>query len=243
MVYGLISDIHASLEAFDAVLAELAGVDAFLCLGDIVGYGPDPAACIARLRGLSPLTCIAGNHDLAAVGHYELDWFNPYARQAIVWTDDQLSADEKAYLSSLSLTAQVGDALLVHGALPQPMDYITNVMEAAVTFGAMSGSLCFVGHTHVAEYYREKAGSRFCEQVPLWAGGEIALEAELRYIVNPGSIGQPRDGNPQASFGIYDTEKGTVEVRRVGYDIKAVQQKMRDAGLPEYLIERLERGR
>ncbi len=242
MVYGLISDIHANLEAFEAVLAELAGVDAYLCLGDIVGYGPDPTACVERLRELPGLICVAGNHDLAAVGRYDLDWFNPYARAAIEWTAHQISSDDASYLSALPLTVEAAGATLVHGSLPEPMDYITDTQAALVCFQAMPGRLCFVGHTHVAEYYRQRPGDASAEQRSLYSGGRVECKPEFRCIINVGSVGQPRDGNPAASCGLFDPEAGTVEVRRVGYDIAAVQRKMRAARLPEYLAERLSRG-
>ncbi len=243
MTYGLISDIHGNLEALTATLAELAGVDAFLCLGDIVGYGPDPGACVDLIREQPRLTCIAGNHDLAALGHYDLNSFNPYARKAIEWTKSQLSADQTAYLAPLQETAQVDDAIIVHGSLPGHMDYITNTDRAMDCFDAMSESLCLVGHTHVAEYYSNRPGSRVCEQVSLLRGGEILLEPGLRYIVNPGAVGQPRDGNPAASCGIYDTEARTLKVRRVSYEVSVVQEKMRRVGLPDSLIDRLTFGR
>ena len=243
MIYGLLSDIHANLEALEAVLAELGGLNAFLCLGDIVGYGPDPGPCVDRVRELPNLTCVAGNHDLAALGHYDIKWFNPYAGQAILWTSGQLSADQKSFLSSLPLASDVPQALLVHGSLAEPMAYINTPIEAVQCFDEMPDSLCFVGHTHIAEYYRQPAETRFCEQVSLWSGGQVTLEPELRYIVNPGAIGQPRDGNPAAGFGIYDAEAGVVEVRRVSYDIAGTQEKMRRAGLPDYLIQRLSVGR
>jgi len=242
MTYGLISDIHANLEAFEAVLADLAGVDAYLCLGDIVGYGPDPGACIDRLCALPQLTCVVGNHDLAAIGRYDLGWFNPYARDAIVWTSDQLSPEHNSYLASLPLTAEAAGAVLVHGALPEHMEYTTTPQEAMTTFEAFSGPLCFIGHTHVAEYYRHRPGTRLCAQASLWSGGRILLDPEVRFVVNPGSIGQPRDDNPHASFGIYDTDARVIEVKRLRYDIRAVQTKMRKAKLPGYLIERLGRG-
>jgi predicted phosphodiesterase len=243
MTYGLISDIHGNLEAFEAALAELREVDGFLCLGDIVGYGPDPTACIERLRQLPRLTCIAGNHDLAAVGRYDLTWFNDYAREALLWTQEQLSSEQASYLGALPLTAEVGKAILVHGSLPKHMDYVTNAWEAMLCFNAMPGALCFLGHTHVAEYYRQRNGSRFAEQIALRSGGDLALEPELRYIVNPGAVGQPRDGNPAASCGIYDPETGALEIRRVAYDVASVQEKVRRAGLPGYLADRLQEGR
>jgi len=243
MRYGLISDIHANLEALDAVLAELSSVDAFICLGDIVGYGPDPGPCISRIRDLPHLTCIAGNHDLAAVGRYDLDLFNEYARRAIVWTSKQLSPDDRSYLGSLPRTLELDGATLVHGALPDHMGYILTVEDAAGTFREMPGPLCFVGHTHVAEYYRNRNGTSFYDQLSLYAGGSLTLEPDLRYIINPGSIGQPRDSNPFASFGIYDAGARAVETRRVPYDIAGVQEKMRQADLPAYLANRLADGR
>lgn len=243
MVYGLISDIHGNLEALEAVLAELSGVEAFLCLGDVVGYGPDPAACVERVRELPNLTCVAGNHDLAAVGDYDVSWFNLYAGQAIVWTSRQLTAEQKAYLSSLWRADHVAGAEVVHGSLAEPMSYITGVGEAIDCFDEMQSQLCFVGHTHVAEYYHRSDDARSCEQVSLLPGGGIKLEAGMSYIINPGAIGQPRDGNSAAAFGIYDPEARTVEVRRIGYDVGRVQEKMQRAGLPVYLIERLARGR
>ncbi len=242
MIYGLISDIHGNLEALEAVLAELAGVEAFLCLGDIVGYGADPVACLQRVRALPDLTCVAGNHDLAAVGHYDVRWFNPYAGQAILWTSRQLAPEHKAYLSSLPLASDVPEAVLVHGSLAEPMAYVTSAAEAMQCFDEMPDGLCLIGHTHVAEYYRQRRETRFCEQVSLWGGGRVALEPDLRYLVNPGAVGQPRDGNPAASFGIYDADAKTIEVRRVSYDIPGAQAKMRQAGLPEYLIVRLTAG-
>jgi diadenosine tetraphosphatase ApaH/serine/threonine PP2A family protein phosphatase len=217
-------------------------VDAYLCLGDIVGYGPDPVACLQRLRELPNLTCIAGNHDLAAIGRYDLDWFNPYARAAVEWTADQLTPDDEAYLAALPLQGDAAGATLTHGSLPEPMDYIIDPRAALVCFEAMPGQLCFVGHTHVAEYYRQDGRQLLPDQLPLYQGGRVAFEAGVRYIVNVGSVGQPRDGNPAASCGLLDPESQAVEVRRVGYDIASVQRKMRRAKLPEYLVERLTRG-
>lgn len=242
MIYGIISDIHSNTEALEAVLARLTGVEAYLCLGDIVGYGPEPSACLERLRGLPNLTCIAGNHDLAATGHYNLDWFNPYARAAVEWTGEQLSPEEHRYLTNLPLRAEVAGATLTHGSLPEPMDYITECAEARACFAEFAGPLCFVGHTHVAEVYRQREGTQACAQESLRRGGEVAIEDGLRYILNPGSIGQPRDGNPAAGCAVWDTEAGTLVVHRVQYEIPAVQGKMRKVGLPEYLAERLGRG-
>jgi diadenosine tetraphosphatase ApaH/serine/threonine PP2A family protein phosphatase len=243
MIYGLVSDIHGNLESLETVLAALPRIDGLLCLGDIVGYGPDPAACLERLREQPGLLAVVGNHDLAACGRYDQDWFNPYAREAIIWTAEQLSAEQKQYLASLPMTLEVAGATLVHGSLPEPMDYITGPREALGCFDALSDSLCFVGHTHVAELYRLRRHTRFCDQVSLWSGGRVVLDPDLRYIINVGAVGQPRDGNPDASFGVWDTEARVVEVTRVAYDIAAVQRKMRAARLPGYLVQRLADGR
>ncbi|MBN1460584.1 MAG: metallophosphoesterase family protein [Armatimonadetes bacterium] len=243
MIYGLISDIHGNLEALEVVLGELTDADGFLCLGDIVGYGADPGPCLTRIRELPNLICVAGNHDLAAVGSYDLSWFNPFARAAIEWTAAKLTDEHASYLRSLPSTAHVDSALLVHGSLPNEMDYITSPAEARLCFDAMPGDLAFVGHTHVAEYYETRRRSRFPQQVSLWSGGEIRIQDRTRYIINPGAIGQPRDGNPAASFGVWDVESGAIAVRRVSYDVEAAQAKMREARLPEYLLERLSVGR
>ncbi len=243
MTYGLISDVHANLEALEAALKELEGVDGFLCMGDLVGYGADPVACVERVRTLPRLICVAGNHDLAAIGSYDLAWFNPFARAAIAWTADQLSPEQKSYLASLPLTAHADGAVIVHGSLPDEMDYITAPDEARLCFDAMPGDLALIGHTHVAEYYRTRRGSRFPEQVALFSGGAIEFRDGVRYIANPGAIGQPRDGNPTASFGLWRVEDRLIEIRRVPYDIEAAQAKMRKAGMPDYLAERLSVGR
>jgi len=243
MTYGLISDIHANLEALEAVLKALGRVDGFLCMGDIVGYGADPGPCLETIRRLPRLVCVAGNHDLAAIGSYHLDLFNPVARDAIKWTAQQLTPDDRSYLGSLPLTAHADGALIVHGSLPDEMDYITTPDEARLCFDAMPGDLAFVGHTHITEYYQTRGGSRFPQQVSLWSGGTVDLNEGVRYIVNQGAVGQPRDGNPAASFGVWRVEDRAVEVRRVSYDIDAAQDKMVKAGLPGYLIERLALGR
>ena len=243
MRFGIISDIHANLEALESVLTELKGVDAYLCLGDIVGYGPNPNECVERIAALPNLSCVIGNHDQAALQEYDLEWFNAYARDAIVWTQQQLTPESKRFLRKLKPHLQVEELTLVHGSLPDPMEYITSAWEARFTFELMQTPLCMVGHTHVAEYYRLEAGRIQPEQVSLLNGGEIALEEGSRYIVNIGGVGQPRDGNPRAGFGIYDREQHRITVRRVEYPIEATQSKMEDAGLPQLLIQRLAVGR
>jgi len=249
MRIAIISDIHANLEALDAVLGSVGPVDRFLCLGDIVGYGPDPDECVERVRSLPGLVCMAGNHDLAAVGKYDHDWFNAHARAAIEWTQRKLSDSSRQFLEGLPLIARVDDLTLVHGALPEPMDYITGPAEALSTLQEMQTPVCLIGHTHIAEYYwvpvpaGKPASLGDVEHEYLTDGGRIALEPGWRYVVNCGGIGQPRDGNPDAAFGIFDSDAQTIEMKRVAYDIEQVQRKMLGAGLPPLLSERLSYGR
>jgi predicted phosphodiesterase len=278
MKYGILSDIHANAEALETVLAQLRAenVAGYICLGDIVGYGPDPNECVAAVRALPNLVCIAGNHDLAAVGKYDLQLFNPHAREALSWTVGQLTPEHIKFLVALPLTESRYPLVIVHGALPDPMDYILSAGEARATFNEFSSPACLIGHTHIAEYYRQSTtaqpfgdwplpdrskseettdktakthlqqdnnGGIPVEQVSLISGGDIPLKAGFRYIINPGSIGQPRDANPKAAFGIWDEEANTFAIRRIAYNIRRTQRRMMDAGLPPYLVQRLAVGR
>jgi len=243
MRYGIISDIHANLEALQAVLKRLKEVDAFICLGDIVGYGPDPNECIEAVRALPGLKCVVGNHDLACVGNYDINWFNWYAREAIVWTQERLTPASRGYLLSLPLMEMENSLTLVHGALPQPMDYVTSENEARGVFAEMITPVCLIGHTHVAEYYAHPHGAAHIERRSWSQGGELRFSRGVSYIANCGSVGQPRDGNPMASFGIYDTTRRELKVKRVAYPVERVQEKLARAVLPELLGERLALGR
>jgi diadenosine tetraphosphatase ApaH/serine/threonine PP2A family protein phosphatase len=241
--YGIFSDVHSNLEALEAVLAAIGEVDAYLCLGDLVGYGPDPNDCIARIRDLANLTAVVGNHDLAALSGEGIEWFNAHARAAAVWTQQALTPESRDFLARLPLTATVDDIALVHGSLPDPMEYITSPYEAQPTFDMMTTQICLIGHSHIAEYYRARQNSRFAAQIELFNGGEIDIEPAYQYIVNVGGVGQPRDGNPRAAFGVYDTDRRLVIVARIDYPIAETQAKMQAAGLPLLLIHRLEVGR
>jgi len=242
--YGIISDIHSNLEALEAALDFLRDVDALICPGDIVGYGPNPNECCDIIRERNVLT-VLGNHDAAAVGRMPLDWFNPFARKAIEWTADRLTAPNRLFLESLPPVHRSEHFVLVHGSLssPERFDYIASPWEAGPTFAEMPPhDLCFIGHTHVAEYYPQRTGEFSADQVSMALGGTVALSAEFLYIINCGSVGQPRDYNPKAAVGIYDPEAGTVEIQRLEYPIAATQKKMRKAGLPKPLWTRLEFG-
>jgi len=239
---GIISDIHGNLEALTVVLDELKSVERIICLGDVVGYGANPNECCEVIRSKIS-SIIVGNHDLAAVGNYDLNDFNPYAREAILWTQKQLTPENKEFLQSLKerliLEVPPGHLTLVHDSLVGPGDYITSCWEARESLSLQDTQVCFIGHTHIAEYYQMEEGSSFCQQIPLWSGGAIEVREGYRYIINCGSVGQPRDRNPQASFGIYDSKKKSIEVKRVDYPVEVAQEKIERAGLPRILSQRL----
>jgi predicted phosphodiesterase len=243
MRYGIISDIHSNLEALQVVLQRLKDVDAFICLGDIIGYGPNPNECIEAVVALPGLKCVVGNHDLGCVGKYDINWFNWYAREAILWTQERLTPASRSYLLSLPLMEMENALTLVHGSLPQPMDYVTSEAEAREVFAEMITPVCMIGHTHVAEYYTHAHGAAHIERRSWANGGELKLSRGVSLIANCGSVGQPRDGNPMASFGVYDTTRRELKVKRVSYDIAQTQEKIIKAALPELLAERLALGR
>jgi diadenosine tetraphosphatase ApaH/serine/threonine PP2A family protein phosphatase len=225
-----------------AVLAEIdtLGVDQLLCLGDIVGYGPSPNECCDLLRARHA-TSIAGNHDEAAATGAGLERFNPTARLAILWTQEVLTENNRAYLEGLPRELTIGDFTLVHGSPVRRFDYIMDTHDAEQALELAGKPLTFIGHSHVAEvYYRGPAGRTSQER--LQHGGRIDIVPEYRYIVNVGSVGQPRDRNPQASFGCYDSGAASVEIRRVTYDVDAVRARMLKASLPTSLRERLVAG-
>jgi len=244
MTYGLVSDIHANLTALEAVLDRLRGVDRFVCPGDVVGYGPDPAECLSRVRSLDCVT-VLGNHDAAVCGMMNPSWFNPDAREAISWTHQALGEADLHALSILPLTHEANQFVVVHGSLagPEEFPYILSPGEARRCFEEMGDhGVCFVGHSHVSEIYVQQPGVFGVDQIGMPSGGKLDLRPGLRYIVNCGSVGQPRDGNPDASCAVFDSEAMAVEIIRVPYDFPAVQDRMRRAGLPQFLIDRLEFG-
>lgn len=242
----VVSDIHSNLEAFDAVLADAedrAGYDIVWFLGDLVGYGADPGPCIEKLRSL-PNLAIAGNHDHAVTGKLDPDLFNGAARAAALWTADVLTDDELAYLAGLPEVRTVGDFTHVHGSLRDPvMEYLLSEPAALATFALMGTPFCLVGHSHYPLAWTETV--RGADVALLDASEPLALKADQRVIFNPGSVGQPRDGDWRASYLLYDSDAGDagiLEHRRVEYDISTAQRKIRAAGLPEVLADRLARG-
>jgi len=233
----VITDIHSNLAALRAVLEAAAPFDKVWCTGDIVGYGPEPNECVEMLAGL-PLRATAGNHDLGALGKLPLQVFNPAARAALRWTADALTRESIQFLESLPRTLVTDDTLLCHGSPREPVwEYLFSPFQAENSFPVFAQQLCLVGHTHLPAVFR-KAGGAACEQVP-WDPPVLTIEEGLRFILNPGSTGQPRDGDHRASFAVYLPDRHTVENIRINYDFSLTQRKMSQAGLPQSLIDRL----
>jgi predicted phosphodiesterase len=243
MRYAIIGDIHANLTAFTAVLDDIehrGGVDRVWCLGDIVGYGPDPHECIELLQQTKHVS-VAGNHDWAAIGKIDTAEFNLDAAASCHWTVQQLSSADVDYLENLPLVVQAGDFTLVHGSPREPIrEYVITTGIARENFAHFESQLCLVGHSHVPLVFTyDESGtcsaSRFLPNVGLVLG-------ENRLIINPGGVGQPRDGDPQASYAMYDSEARLVRLHRVPYDIRSTQDRMVERGLPMRLVARLSYG-
>ena len=238
----IVSDIHSNLEALDAVVADArqrGGFDCVWCLGDMVGYGPDPSECLRRLREFD-LVAVAGNHDYAAAGVIDAADFNGAAYAAIRWTAEQLDGYDKRFLSQLPTVSLQPPFTLVHGSLRAPIEeYLLHPSQALATFELLTTPYCLVGHSHQPFICREM------EPAPLFLPLPKDVGAPLdngRCIINPGSVGQPRDRDNRASYAVFDSDGPAIEHYRVEYDTAATQNKMRRAGLPEYLIERLDYG-
>jgi diadenosine tetraphosphatase ApaH/serine/threonine PP2A family protein phosphatase len=237
----IISDIHANLTALEAVLADVGEFDTAWCLGDLVGYGPDPNECIARVRQLPNLICMLGNHDAAALKLIEADSFNQEARQAIYWTQKTLTLDSLAFLKSLPEKIVFDHVTLAHGSPRQPVwEYLLDTRTATANFDHFETPYCFVGHTHLPVLYYLADEARMARLIVPDTPVELTLAP--RAIINPGSVGQPRDRDPRAAYAIYNPEHNTWEYCRVAYDIQAVQERMRAASLPERHIQRLTAG-
>jgi diadenosine tetraphosphatase ApaH/serine/threonine PP2A family protein phosphatase len=237
----VISDIHANLTALEAVLQDAGEIDATWCLGDLVGYGPDPNECINRIRQLPNSTCLIGNHDAAALEKIDIRSFNPEARLAILWTQEWLEPANKDYLSSLPDHQVIGDVTIAHGSPRQPVwEYLLDTRTATQNFDFFTTPFCFVGHSHLPVIYQLTDGHRMADMfIP-----EPQIETKLvpRAILNPGSVGQPRDRDPRAAYAIFDTDSLTWEPHRVEYDISSVQARMQTAELPQRHIARLTSG-
>ncbi len=242
MRYLLISDVHANLTAFEAVLEDAAGqYDKVWCLGDMVGYGPDPNECVELLLTLDHL-CIAGNHDWAVLGKLDVDDFNPDARFASLWTREQLTDDVRDYLDNLPI-ALVEEEIytLVHGSPRHPIwEYILYPPVAQPNFKHFNTPYCFVGHTHSPVIFVEAdEPDGMCEEIKPDFNEEALLLGDRRLIINPGSVGQPRDGDARAAYGILDIETQEFEHRRVTYPVSVTQERMKDYNFPARLWNRI----
>jgi diadenosine tetraphosphatase ApaH/serine/threonine PP2A family protein phosphatase len=227
------------------VLADAAreGALGILCLGDVVGYGADPTACVEKV-GERALAIVAGNHEHGVLGIMDLGWFNPIARAAALWTRDALGADHHRYLEALPLRATMEEATLVHASprCPEEWDYLVSAEDGFEVFGNFDTRLCLVGHSHRPGVW--SLGSTGPDYEPDLAGprGRVRFEDGRRYIVNVGSVGQPRDRDPRAAYALWDREERTVTIRRVAYDVRAAARKIIAAGLPRPLADRLAHG-
>jgi diadenosine tetraphosphatase ApaH/serine/threonine PP2A family protein phosphatase len=240
MKYAIFGDIHANLEALQAVLADAQeqGCAQFVCLGDIVGYGADPVECLEIVRALG-CPVVRGNHDEGASDESSLEDLNPLAETALRWTRDQLTAEQRQWLRDLKLVRQVRDFTIVHATLDSPgsWGYVTNRFDAMASFSYQFTQLCFYGHTHVPRVF-EKA-----DAVRAGRGFDIPMEKGVKYFVNVGSVGQPRDGDWRAAYAVYDAQAQMISIRRVEYDVVSAQAKILAAGLPHLLAERLNFGK
>lgn len=237
MRYAIISDVHGNLEALQAAIKCLDSerVDEYICIGDIVGYGANPNECVEIVRDLTEKV-VVGNHDHAAIGLTDIGYFNPYARRAAIWTGEILSSENRDYLVRLSYTLELDRELIVHASPDQPQDwgYILSLYDALIAFKHMELPICFIGHSHQPIAFEEEKG--LCR--PIW-DDSFEVGEDKRYIINVGSIGQPRDGDPRLSYCVYDTTENTVAIKRAMYDVDTAQEKIRRAGLPEILAFRL----
>jgi diadenosine tetraphosphatase ApaH/serine/threonine PP2A family protein phosphatase len=243
MRYAIIADIHANLAAFETVLDDIkgrGGVEEIWCLGDVVGYGPDPHQCIELLCKYSHV-CVAGNHDLAAIGKIDTSDFNPDAAVACHWTAQQLSPEDVAYLENLPLVVQKEDFTLVHGSPREPIwEYLVSTSSAKQNFAHFQTKFCLVGHSHVPLVFKQDETGA-CSFKQLLTNVKLLL-GKNRLIINPGGVGQPRDGDPRAGYAIYDSQTRVIKFYRVAYDIDATQAKMLQHNLPVRLVARLSYG-
>ena len=241
MRIAIISDIHGNREALDTVLAKIDTLECekIFCLGDVVGYGPDPGYCV-DVVGERCEVILAGNHEYAVLGKINIDYFNPHARQATLWTRDHLGPKQVKAIAEYPLTHVWEKCTFVHGTLDSPdlFDYIQTSYDAHLSLERLETRVCFIGHSHVPVAFLQSE-----DAITYSTDTVVDLSGVVKSIVNVGSVGQPRDGNPNASFATFDTEAESVELHRISYDLAATQEKIMEAGLPEFLAERLAVGR
>ena len=238
MKYAILSDVHANLEALESVLehARARGVKHFICLGDVVGYNADPEACVDIIRGLG-CPVVMGNHDAYAVADEIPESVNGRARKSLEWTRDHIRQDQRDWLIHLPMQRRVGPLEIVHASLHEPgnWNYVLNAIEAILHFHFQETPLCFYGHTHNPMYFstEERKTHKDYERIELKPGE--------KYLVNAGSVGQPRGDDKRAQYAVYDTRERAVQFHRVEYDVAAACKKIRAAGLPEHNALRLEK--
>ncbi len=239
MRVALLSDVHGNLAALESILDVLSPFDAVWQLGDVVGYGPEPVGVVQRLQHEGALG-VRGNHDAAAIGEISTDWFNDAARRAVEWSAQQLTPATRDWLAANPRTRVEGPFTLAHGSPRDPLwEYLFSTTLARANLAAFSTPYCLVGHTHVPLVFRESEGGM---EVIVPGDGTVMELDGRRAILNPGGVGQPRDGDPRASGALLDTTAGTVTWRRTPYAVGVTQQAMRTAGLPQRLVDRLEQG-
>ena len=237
----IISDIHANLTALDAVLNDARQIDAVWCLGDLVGYGPDPNECVERVQQLQNLVCLIGNHDAAVSGDIEIATFNNEARLAVIWTQSVIEPAHLEFLRALSPQTVIDSVSLAHGSPRQPIwEYLLDTHTAFQNFDHFDTPFCFVGHSHLPVVFQMQAEKRTADlSIPQI---NSSLNMIPRAIYNPGSVGQPRDRDPRAAYAIFDSMRQTWNYHRVSYDIQSVQDRMQSANLPQRHIQRLSAG-
>lgn len=240
MKYAIIADIHGNLDAFQVVLEDIRAQKAThtVCLGDVVGYNAQPKECLDIVRQMN-IPCVKGNHDEYCSTENHLDGFNPHAAEAVHWTREQLTEDDKKWLRELKYSRMAANFTMVHATLdaPERWGYVFDKLAAAASFPYQNTQMCFFGHTHVPVAFMRDTAVR---------GGtysKFKVDPSKKYFINVGAVGQPRDNNPKAAYVIYDMDAQTIELRRLDYDIASAQKKIIDAGLPERLAERLAFGR
>jgi predicted phosphodiesterase len=240
MRYAVIADIHANLEALEVVLADTKEQNCthYCCVGDVVGYNANPKECLDIVRSMG-MPVVKGNHDEYCSSEDDLEGFNPHAAEAVNWTRKQLSKEDRQWLRDLKYVRLVASFSMVHATLdgPQRWGYVFDKLAAAASFTYQNTSVCFFGHTHVPVAFVRDSMVR---------GGtysKFRVEPGKKYFVNVGAVGQPRDGNPKAGYVVYDLNDGTIELRRLDYDITKAQRKIMEAGLPQRLADRLALGK
>jgi putative phosphoesterase len=242
--YLIFSDVHGNLEALNVVLEQIESYepDRVICLGDVIGYGPNPNECIEQVSQMAQMT-IMGNHDHAVLGLTDISYFNQYAKAAVLWTRQVLTEDNYKILQAYPFRVSERNILFVHSTPihPERWDYIFNPLEGHYYLQHLEEQVCFIGHSHQPLFFEKDQNGQIAFDRKFTFS--LPIQENHKYIINVGSVGQPRDGNPDVSYAIYDTEAQFVEIKRLPYDIALTQNKMKEIGLPAFLIDRLAYGR